>query len=272
MMTYNDVDEINSLEPERVVFYSGMGDYDKGLITSAANKLSSNIIKGWWLGDLRDPDKHLHIHKLSSIDHLFVPSKNWFERYSSYGPKVTYLPQSGYAYCTDTFKYNNWKEYDAIFIGAFDPVAPHCWHDNRLPILKQFSRCCSTGTVTNQSTTHAQTYLYKHVPISISITWPGAVCYSSNRLYNIIAAGGLAFQNYIPQLDDVFRDREHLVYFKSEEEIPDLVSHYLKSPEEVLSIKKAAKKLFEEKHTGDERVKNMIDIMSGATSDYYGYL
>lgn len=269
---YSQVEDVNQLNPKHVVLFSGMGDYDRGLITGAANKLSSDITTGWWLGDLRDPDNHLHKHKLTNIDHLFVPSKNWLDRYNEFGPQASYVPQSGYAYCTDKFQYSNCNSYDAIFIGADKPTATHVWHCNRRPILKMFSKCCRAAKISDQSNTYAQTHMYKNIPISISITWPDAIGYSSNRLYNIAAAGGLAFQNYIPELDKMFTNHKHVVYYEKEQDIPDLVNHYLKNPEEVLNIKQAARKLFEEKHTGKARVQNMVDIMDGKTTDYYGYL
>lgn len=270
LYTYDQVDLVNKLKPKHVILFSGIGDYKKGSITRVAERLSKDITIGWWFGDLRDPDEHLHQHSLENIDHMFVPSKNWFERYNAFGPKASYVPQPGYAYCTDTYQYSKVNEFDAIFIGQVN--TQDRWHFNREQILKKFKSHCRVGLVSNQESTPSQTYIYNNVPISISITHPDAICYSSNRLYNILAAGGLVFQNYIQQLDEVFTDREHLVYFKSLEEIPDLVSHYLKNPEEVLKIKRAARKIFEEKHTARARINNMVDIMDNKTTDYYGYL
>ena len=272
LFDYSEVDQVNKLEIDRVIIFSGMGDYDRSIVTKTANSLRDDITVGWWLGDLRKPEEHLHRHSLQNVDYMFVPSLNWIDKYREYVSNVHHIPQSGYSYNTDKYKYSRCDELDCIFIGNPASTPAGCWHDNRRTLLSEFHKCSRMGVIHGEMDTRAQSYIYNNVPISISITWPDSICYSSNRLYNILAAGGVAFQNYIPGLEKMFVNHEHLVWYKHQKALPELVDHYLKNTNLIENIRINAKKLYQDKHTGTCRVNDINNIMSGKTASYSHYV
>lgn len=272
LFDYSELDQVNKLETDRVIIFSGMGEYDRSLVTGAADQLRDDITVGWWLGDLRRPEQHLHRYSLQNIDYMFVPSLNWIDKYREYVPHVHHVPQSGYSYDMNKYSYSKCGELDSIFIGNPSKTPTGCWHDNRPTILREFHKCSRLGVIHGEMDTRAQSYIYNNVPISISITWPDSICYSSNRLYNILASGGVAFQNYITGLEKMFNNHEHIVWYKHENEIPDLVDHYLKNPDLIEKIRMNAKKIYQDKHTGACRVADINNIMSGNTVSYSHYI
>lgn len=271
---YGQVEAVNKLNTDRVLLFSGMADYDRGHITDAANKLRRDIQIGWWLGDLRDPREHFWRFELDNINHLFVPSYNWLQEYRSYVPLTHYMPQSGFCYDILKHRYKSCRGLNSIFIGGVGKRNDQnsWWHANRPDILETINKCCNLGIIKGEQNTYSQSYLYKHIPFSVSITWPDAVCYSSNRLYNILAAGGLALQNHVHYIERLVTNKEHVLVYKDVKEIPDIIDHYLNNPHLIERFKKNARKLFLEKHTGKCRVKNITDIMDSKTDKFYGYV
>jgi hypothetical protein len=60
--------------------------------------------------------------------------------------------------------------------------------------------------------------------------------YFSNRTFLTLAAGGFHLTHYVPGLETLFRNHEHLVWFRGEDECLDLIAHYLARPAKAAAI------------------------------------
>jgi hypothetical protein len=54
--------------------------------------------------------------------------------------------------------------------------------------------------------------------------------YFSNRTFITLASGGFHLTEYVPQLEEMFENKQHLVWYHSDEECLDLIAYYLKRP------------------------------------------
>ncbi len=73
--------------------------------------------------------------------------------------------------------------------------------------------------------------------------------YWSNRLWLTLGCGGFLLTNYIRGLEDIFENREHLVWYHDEEECISLVNEYLAKPHERKRIADTGYKYVHEHHT-----------------------
>ncbi|MCB2187967.1 MAG: glycosyltransferase [Deltaproteobacteria bacterium] len=88
--------------------------------------------------------------------------------------------------------------------------------------------------------------------------WSGLAAYFSNRLVNTLACEGFLIQRYTPGLEQVFHNREHLVWYQSEEELGELIDHYLAHPEERQRIARQGRELVLSRYTYDRAVEAML--------------
>lgn len=71
----------------------------------------------------------------------------------------------------------------------------------------------------------------------------------TNRLWITLGCGGFHLTNYIPGMEEVFTNREHLVWYHDEEECIALVKEYLAKPEEIERIANSGYLYVHEHHT-----------------------
>lgn len=221
---------------------------------------------GWWMCDYR-PVKDFKVEgKIASeFTNIFLCSTQLIPEYKKqFNLPVHYMPQCGHSF-EDSSVRRHFK--NIVFIGS---VVHPKYHINRLEYLIALKRF-GLSHIYKDRTSYDMSDIYSKVPISLSISMPFRG-YTSNRLYNILAAGGFAFSLYYPEMELQFENKKHLVWFNSEQEAKELATYYLNKPKERAKIARAGANLFWEKHTAEHRIKNMIDIMEGRTEKYYGYL
>lgn len=71
----------------------------------------------------------------------------------------------------------------------------------------------------------------------------------TNRLWLTLGCGGFHLTNYIPGMEDVFINKEHLVWYHDEEECIALAKEYLAKPQECRRIAEAGYRHVHENHT-----------------------
>lgn len=71
----------------------------------------------------------------------------------------------------------------------------------------------------------------------------------TNRLWLTLGCGGFHLTNYIPGMEEIFTNREHLVWYHDEKECIDLVREFLMKPEERRRIAEQGYRLVHEKYT-----------------------
>ncbi|MBK8978385.1 MAG: glycosyltransferase [Planctomycetes bacterium] len=89
--------------------------------------------------------------------------------------------------------------------------------------------------------------------------------YYSNRTVLTLACGGFHVTHYVPGLEEVFRDREHLVWFHGREEAVELIAEYLDRPAERAAIAAAGLDLVRRRHRFVDRVAEILRVLRTGT-------
>jgi hypothetical protein len=216
-------------------------------------KVTANKV-GWYMGDLRNPEG---ISGEGDFDYIFLCNKEYAKGYEKrFCSKVVYLPQ-----CGDDRGIKDLGrklEEKIVFIGN---VAQNQFHQNREPIIQALKKHIRVKIVSNEGYSKDGQHLYNTTPISLAIS-PQVVGYTSNRLYNILSAGGFCLTLYYPGIEDQFENHKHLVWFETPEEAVRLAKYYLKHPKERKKIAKAGKRHYNKHHTGKKRLETMKKHLS----------
>jgi len=201
---------------------------------------------GWWMCDYRK------LEGKPDVDYVFLCNKEYMEEYSYVAPTY-YIPQHGMDKpVTKKIKI----KWDAIFIGNFTSTC----HQNRGDILSYIGKHVDLKIYSAGGFTVASPWLYSQTMFSLAIS-PQGKSYTSNRLYNILAAGGFCLTLWFPGIEYLFTNHKHLVWFKTKEEAVDIMEYYYNRPEERKKIREAGHKLYLEKHTAECRLTEMFNIM-----------
>jgi len=83
------------------------------------------------------------------------------------------------------------------------------------------------------------------------------------RIFEILSCGTMLLTSEIKDngLSDLFKEGEHLVTYKTKEQLIDLINYYLRHEEERRRIAKAGYKLVINHHTYHNRLTKMLEIM-----------
>lgn len=85
----------------------------------------------------------------------------------------------------------------------------------------------------------------------------------SQRVWDILGAGGFCLTNYQAELPEYMEIGTHIAAYETVDEACELVRYYLENAEERMEITKAGYELAKEKHTVMLRVVEMIRIIAG---------
>ncbi|MDQ5988569.1 MAG: hypothetical protein CSYNP_04329 [Syntrophus sp. SKADARSKE-3] len=86
------------------------------------------------------------------------------------------------------------------------------------------------------------------------------------KVFEAMASGSMLLTNYIPEVLDLFEDRKHLVFYRNETELFELVDYYLKAEEEREEIAAAGRKEVIGKHTYRHRVDFIVQTIRNAAA------
>lgn len=249
-------------------------EYDYLVIfhNQAIFRTGNNVKTGWWMCDYREPQEVATIDGFR-CDVIFLCNTQLLEDYKKkYGIDVYYMPQCGF-----DCKYVKGEsvDWDIVWIGNFIGK----YHENRWEIIEKLREkynvriVLGQGEMTSQWTirTPQSRYYYHKTPFSLSISIPFKG-YTSNRTYNILASKGLCLILYFPELEKLFENYKHLLWFKNVKEAEEIIDYYLPRKKERKKIQEEGFKLYQEKHTAEKRLQNMFDILEGKTNKFYGYL
>ncbi|HPO13168.1 MAG TPA: glycosyltransferase [Candidatus Hydrogenedentes bacterium] len=78
------------------------------------------------------------------------------------------------------------------------------------------------------------------------------------RVFEAMAAGALLITDSAIGLEDLFEDGNHLVIYRSDEDVIELIRHYLDNPEERERIAKTGQELVQSKHTYAQRLEVIL--------------
>jgi len=108
---------------------------------------------------------------------------------------------------------------------------------------------------------YAQICAGARIVLGCDISWH-VTLYFSNRLWLTLGCGGFYLTNYLPQLETLFENHRHLVWYHSPEECLELIRHYLPLEDERRRIAKAGLELVRSKHTYFHRANSLAEIVA----------
>ena len=92
--------------------------------------------------------------------------------------------------------------------------------------------------------------------------------YFSNRTWFTLGCGGFLLTNYAPDLEAIFENHRHLVWYNSTVECLELAAHYLAHPEEREKIARAGHAYALAHRTSDHFARDLIDCVEGRPSAF----
>ena len=202
---------------------------------------------GWYMCDLRDPRV---LENGVKYDYIFLCNKTYLKEYEEvFGGKAFYMPQ-----CGDETPIKKESFWDVVFIGNLNSP----YHKNRAELLQEVQTEYNLKLVSGREYSPENKYLYRDIPISLSISdnYEG---YTSNRLYNILSCGGFCLSLYFPGIEDLFENKKHLVWFHDKEEMMELIEYYLTHPTERKKIAKEGQKEYYKNHSAKVKLKKMFE-------------
>ena len=192
------------------------------------------------------------------VDLFLVTSKGLLEEYCQAGIRnPVYLTDA-----CDTYDHKRqtpilpiWKS-EVAFIGEARP------NESRVNIISRLKEICSVKVYGNNwEDFHIQPTLKSVGPRGYRLICGGAKIilgsdivnfvdgYWSNRLWLSLGCGGFLLTNYVRGIEDLFQNREHLVWYHDEEECFALVKEFLAKPEERKRIANTGYIYVHEHHT-----------------------
>lgn len=221
----------------------------------------------WWMCDFRKP-KELVTEPDSNFDLIFLCHKTYDDLYmQEFKKPIFFMPQCGIE--EETLQSVRKVDWETLFIGTIDNKK--YWHRDRRNLIDYLSTITNLKTISGEKNSIDQKFLYKNTPFNLSVSFP-MICGTSNRLYNILSSGGFALVRWFPEIEFLFENHKHLVWFKEMEEIPQILSFYKQNKDELNNIRIQGNLLYNKKHSARRRVNNMIEIMTGKSNEFNGYI
>jgi hypothetical protein len=101
--------------------------------------------------------------------------------------------------------------------------------------------------------------------IVLGMNWINSVpFYFSNRTWMTLGCGGFHLTHYVPGLEQVFGQGEHLVWFREFGELKDLAERFLREPRLRQKIARAGHEFVRARHTYAHRMAHLLDLVAAA--------
>ena len=79
------------------------------------------------------------------------------------------------------------------------------------------------------------------------------------RFFEIPVAGALQLSSACPEMETVFKEGEHTLYYKNKNDLIKEIQYALNHPDEMEKIRKQGQELLLSNHTYDNRIENILN-------------
>lgn len=165
--------------------------------------------------------------------------------YKQFNKNSFYLPLGADADIHHAIKTPN-KSIDISFVGSLNNNRINMINyllDEGIPIQYSYSQ-----------DKYAEIVSQTKINLNIGITESGY----QQRVFEILNMSGVLFTNIVKD-ENLFKDKEHLVYYKDFNHLYELICYYIDKDDEIVRIAQAGQKEVLEKHLYIHRVKEIID-------------
>jgi len=258
----------NSFTPDLVMVNKG-DRFSQPLIKKSRHILGNEIPWALFFGDKRTSWPPFFKTTLKEYDHLLINSKDIEEnkKLKEMGAKNIVYHHSGVD--LDTFyKTDDEEEYDIGFFGG---------NYKAFPESETRRKWISRLALSHKVLVHGPNWpkgLAQPVVYGEDFSKEASKCkillgfnafndinlYTSNRTFNSMACG-FYMSHTFKGCETLFRDKDHLRYFNSYEELKSLVDFYLARPEERKKIHLQGRKELEINHTYKARAESLKELI-----------
>jgi len=191
----------------------------------------------------------------SDFDYVFVAQKDYLEDFRKVTKNVFWLPLAANP---EIWSYAQVPKYfDIGFVGSTDPRRGGQIY-KRAELLTMLRQRYSVIAATCNPKDAAK--VYNLCKIGFNRSMKGDL---NMRVFEVMSCGTMLLTDRISNgLLDLFEDRKHLVTYKNEEELDELVRYYLENDDERERIALKGREEVHAKHTYDKRVEYMLRIMT----------
>jgi GT2 family glycosyltransferase len=214
-----------------------------------------------------DPE-HTKKEDLSDIiDTMFLTNRGQIEEYkNAYNLKrVFYMPQGFDPYIQHRLDLP--EVYDVGFAGAISDEPLHRTRRKLINALQKKYNLKVSNTIRNNIAE-----FYNQTKTVFGASDFDYELYTSNRFFVALGCGACYVTKKFKGIELLAENKKHLLWFENKEELFDILDYYISHDSERKKIRQAAEKLAFEKHTYEDRIRNILDILEGKTESFYGFL
>jgi len=213
-----------------------------------------NSVKVYWAQDcLYDKTRYLELSMLlhSDYDYVFVDHKACVNIYrEAVSAKVEWLPYAFYPEIHRPIKVK--EDLDVSFIGGLTGIAS----DKRKRILNVIrSRRPQLRTFFSSAYLHHMVLIYNLSRVVLDISRIGELNW---RVFEVLGCGRPLLRDYSSEVEELFKDRVHLVFYRDEEDLLDKLDWLLSDDEARARIASQGHREALEKHTMDHRITYLL--------------
>lgn len=195
------------------------------------------------------PDLRLSMAK--PFDCVFLAQKAQVETFREAGVKhVFWMPLACSPELHDTGSFE--RTVDVAYVGSFSTE-----EDQRRPRLLEEIRNRYPNHYIGKAWPEDMARIYARSKIVVN----ACVNHDVNmRVFEAMASGALLITDTADGLEDLFRNGEHLVIYRSDSALPNLIDYYFKHPEERERIARQGQELVLREHTYAHRVEEILRL------------
>lgn len=186
-------------------------------------------------------------------------------------PRACFMPM----FCVPEVSYRRDvpQVHDIVFTGGMDGSL---WHRGRTRLIKRMSKRYSVRVRNNAIVDLAEFNSSGKIVFGAGVVgeepaFQPLYC-TSVRFWLALACGACYVCQWFPGIDRLVRNHEHLVWWKDERELYQVLDYYLAHDEERERIGRNAQALAHDKHTHVERIQNILDFVEGKVDSFRGFI
>lgn len=207
------------------------------------------------------------------IDYIFITNSGQINEYKKYFKtnNVFFMPHAS----SPVFhrKLDLPKKYDLTFTGSMDT---NIFHKGRTNLLRKIRKKYNLEIRDNARNHVSELYSSSRIVLGLDVVSDNEefqpYLYTSDRMFVAMSCGAFYLCQWFPGIEKIVKNHHHVVWFKSENELYELIEYFLHDAGKRESIGYNAAELANDKHTHKHRIQNMLDIIDGKTDKFYGYL
>lgn len=212
-------------------------------------------------------DNGYRYKKAREFDYVFFNQKRFLDEYkaSEKNHTVKWLPHAADATCYK--KSEIVKKNDVCFIGHLQDIKNYNGI-TRIEALDRLFKEFPNFYYGTRNSVFPEINIFEDAALKLcqsKIVFNISIKDDINmRVFETLSTGSLLLTNWVPTLEELFKDGKHLVTYKTLDEMVEKAKYYIERDEEREKIAKAGHKEFLAHHTYKKRVEEVLNLIKTA--------